>query len=82
MAKEARKGKAVTKSSAKASPEREALVASAEAWREAKARERAARDALAVLVREGVATAAFTETKAAKWTGIPRMTIRKMLGKD
>ena len=70
------------KAAGQANPEREALVAAADAWREAKVSERAARDALAVLVREGVATEAFTETKAAKWTGIPRMTIRKMLGKD
>ena len=51
-------------------------------WRAAKKRERAARDALAAIVSESVSKGFLTEAKVAKVTEIPRMTIRKMLGKD
>jgi hypothetical protein len=51
-------------------------------WRAAKKRERAAREELAVLVRHVVASGALNENKVAGVTDIPRMTVRKMLGKD
>ena len=51
-------------------------------WRNAKKKERAARDALAVLVREVVEADVMSENKVSEVTDIPRMTIRKMLGKD
>lgn len=54
----------------------------AKEWRAAKKRERAAREALAVVVREHVKSGILTENKVASLTDIPRMTIRKMLGKD
>lgn len=59
----------------------EALERAAREWRAAKKRERAARDALAVVVRSVVAAGVLSENKVARLTGIPRMTIRKMLGK-
>jgi hypothetical protein len=51
-------------------------------WRSAKKKERAARDNLAAVVRELVKSGAMTEGRIATETGIPRMTIRKMLGKE
>lgn len=59
-----------------------AVIKAANDWKAAKARERAARDALAALVREYVADGVLTENKVAQTTDIPRMTIRKMLGKS
>ena len=50
-------------------------------WKAAKKDERAARDALAAVVTEVVASGQLNESKVAKLTEIPRMTIRKMLGK-
>lgn len=50
-------------------------------WRAAKKEERAARDSLAALVSEAVSRGLLNESKVAKLTEIPRMTIRKMLGK-
>ncbi len=50
-------------------------------WRDAKKKERAARDALALLVRDVVDSDVMSENKIAEVTDIPRMTIRKMLGK-
>ena len=51
-------------------------------WRSAKKRERAARNALAAIVNEAVGSGVMSENKVASVTAIPRMTIRKMLGKD
>lgn len=51
-------------------------------WRAAKQREREARELLATLVRDVVESKTLTENKIAKITDIPRMTIRKMLGKS
>lgn len=51
-------------------------------WRTAKKREREARNALAALVQESVAAGLLTENRIATLTDTPRMTIRKMLGKD
>jgi ribosomal protein S20 len=51
-------------------------------WRSAKKRERAARNALAAIVNEAVGSGVMSENKVASITAIPRMTIRKMLGKD
>lgn len=51
-------------------------------WRAAKKSERAARDALAEVVSEVVRRGLLNENKVAKLTEIPRMTIRKMLGKE
>lgn len=58
-----------------------ALRKATKEWRRAKARERAARDALAVLVNELVTAKVLNENTIAGMTDIPRMTIRKMLGK-
>ncbi len=58
-----------------------ALDAAVRQWRSAKKSERAARDALAALVNEIVRKGLMNENKVAKATQIPRMTIRKMLGK-
>lgn len=58
-----------------------ALEKATKDWRAAKKRERAARDALAAVVAETVHGGFLNENKAAKVTAIPRMTIRKMLGK-
>jgi predicted XRE-type DNA-binding protein len=59
-----------------------ALKRATKDWRAAKKRERAARDELAVLVRQLVEQGILSENKVASLTDIPRMTIRKMLGKD
>jgi hypothetical protein len=58
-----------------------ALERATREWRAAKRSERAARDALAALVRETVSSGLLSENKVARLTEIPRMTIRKMLGK-
>ena len=58
------------------------IVRAANSWRQAKKRERASRDALAELVRKAVSGGVLTENKVAQLTEIPRMTIRKMLGKS
>ena len=59
-----------------------ALEKAAKQWRAAKREERAARDALAAVVSEVVAKGILNENKVSRLTEIPRMTIRKMLGKD
>ena len=59
-----------------------ALDAAAKQWRAAKKSERAARDALAAIVAEVVRSGLLNENKVSKLTEIPRMTIRKMLGKE
>ena len=51
-------------------------------WRTAKKREREARDALAAIVVDVVSSGTLSENKVSGLTEIPRMTIRKMLGKD
>jgi hypothetical protein len=58
------------------------VVKAAKDWRAAKKRERAARDALAQIVVAAVKAGLLTENKISNLTDIPRMTIRKMLGKD
>jgi hypothetical protein len=57
------------------------IVRAAKRWRQSKNQERASRDALADLVRQAVGKGDLTENKIAQLTEIPRMTIRKMLGK-
>ncbi len=59
-----------------------ALEKATKDWRSAKKRERAARNTLAAIVNEAVASGVMSENKVASVTAIPRMTIRKMLGKD
>lgn len=59
-----------------------ALKRATKDWRAAKKKERAARDELAALVRLLVDSGVLSENKVASLTDIPRMTIRKMLGKD
>lgn len=59
-----------------------ALRKATKEWRKAKAREREARDALADLVTELVDHKTMNENRIAAVTDIPRMTIRKMLGKN
>jgi hypothetical protein len=59
-----------------------ALEKATKDWRSAKKRERAARNALAAIVNEAVSSGVMSENKVASVTAIPRMTIRKMLGKD
>jgi hypothetical protein len=59
-----------------------ALEKATKDWRSAKKRERAARNVLAAVVNEAVASGVMSENKVASVTSIPRMTIRKMLGKD
>lgn len=59
-----------------------ALRKATKEWRRAKAREREARDALAALVTELVDKQTMNENRIATLTDIPRMTIRKMLGKN
>ena len=54
----------------------------AKEWQAAKKRERAARNELAALVQEYVDGEMLSENKISTATGIPRMTIRKMLGKS
>jgi hypothetical protein len=51
-------------------------------WRSAKKKERAARDKLAEVVQGSVEAGILSESKISQITEIPRMTIRKMLGKD
>jgi DNA invertase Pin-like site-specific DNA recombinase len=58
------------------------LERSTKQWRAAKKKERAARDELAQLVQNTVDAEILSESKIAQITDIPRMTIRKMLGKD
>lgn len=58
------------------------IVRAARQWRDAKKRERQARDSFADLVRQSVGKGVLTENKIAQLTEIPRMTIRKMLGKS
>jgi uncharacterized membrane protein len=73
----------VSKSSASAKAEAaKSLSKATKQWREAKKKERAARDALALLVRDVVDSDVMSENKVAEVTDIPRMTIRKMLGKS
>ena len=59
-----------------------ALERAAKEWRAAKKSERAARDALAAVVSDVVSRGILNENKVSKLTEIPRMTIRKMLGKE
>jgi hypothetical protein len=59
----------------------EALERATKAWRDAKKAERSARDSLASVVAASVSSGLLNENKVAKLTDIPRMTIRKMLGK-
>jgi hypothetical protein len=59
-----------------------ALEKATKDWRAAKKRERAARDLLAMVVAESVHGGFLNENKVTKITAIPRMTIRKMLGKS
>lgn len=59
----------------------DSLVKAARDWKAAKRSERAARDALAAIVVAIVRQGVLTENKVASVTEIPRMTIRKMLGK-
>lgn len=59
----------------------EQLVEAAKSWRAAKKAERRSRDELALVVRNLVETGRLSENKVAGLTKIPRMTIRKMLGK-
>ena len=60
----------------------EALEVATKQWRSAKKAERAARDALAAVVSDVVDRGILNENKVSKLTEIPRMTIRKMLGKE
>lgn len=66
-------------------PEQEAavqeLIEAAKSWRAAKKAERRAREELAAVVRGLVEGGWLSENKVAGLTKIPRMTIRKMLGK-
>jgi len=59
-----------------------AVEKAAKQWKAAKKDERAARDALAAVVSDSVAKGLLNESKVARLTEIPRMTIRKMLGKS
>ncbi len=58
-----------------------ALDKATKQWRASKKSERAARDALAGIVSDVVASGLMSENKVSRLTEIPRMTIRKMLGK-
>jgi hypothetical protein len=60
---------------------KKALQKAAKDWKAAKKKERAARNVLADLVVESVKKGLLTENKVSSVTDIPRMTIRKMLGK-
>jgi len=70
----------------KISPEKAVAIVEVEAaaieWRAAKKHERAARETLAGVVRLHVDSETLSENKISTITGIPRMTIRKMLGKS
>jgi len=59
-----------------------ALTSATKEWKAAKKAERAARDRLATVVTDAVASGVLNESKIAMITAIPRMTIRKMLGKE
>jgi len=59
-----------------------ALSKATKEWRAAKKKERAARDKLAIVVQSTVQEGVLSESKVSQITDIPRMTIRKMLGKD
>jgi hypothetical protein len=59
-----------------------ALEKATKEWRAAKKKERAARDKLALVVQGSVEAGILSESKVSQLTEIPRMTIRKMLGKD
>ena len=59
-----------------------ALEKATKEWRAAKKKERAARDKLALVVLGSVGAGVLSESKVSQLTEIPRMTIRKMLGKD
>jgi hypothetical protein len=73
----------VAKSGPRTSAEASAAVEkAAKHWKAAKKDERDARDALAALVADSVARGLLNESRIAKLTEIPRMTIRKMLGKS
>jgi hypothetical protein len=73
----------VVKASASAKAEAtKALEKATKEWRAAKKKERAARDNLALIVQGSVEAGILSESKISQLTEIPRMTIRKMLGKD
>ncbi len=73
----------MVKSSASAKADAaKALERSTKQWRAAKKKERAARDELALVVQNTVEAGILSESKISQITDIPRMTIRKMLGKD
>jgi len=73
----------VVKASASAKAEAtKALEKATKEWRAAKKKERAARDNLALIVQGSVEAGILSESKVSQLTEIPRMTIRKMLGKD
>ena len=59
-----------------------ALEKATKEWRAAKKKERTARDKLAQVVQGSVEAGILSESKISQLTEIPRMTIRKMLGKD
>jgi predicted XRE-type DNA-binding protein len=67
------------------SPEKAAAIIEVEEaaaeWRSTKKHERAARESLATAVRNHVESETLSENKISTITGIPRMTIRKMVGK-
>ena len=69
----------------KISPEKAAAIIEVEEaaaeWRATKKREREAREILATVVRNHVDSETLSENKISTITGIPRMTIRKMMGK-
>ena len=73
----------MVKASASAKAEAtKALEKATKEWRAAKKKERAARDNLALIVQGSVEAGILSESKVSQLTEIPRMTIRKMLGKD
>jgi hypothetical protein len=73
----------VVKASASAKAEAtKALERATKEWRAAKKKERAARDNLALIVQGSVEAGILSVSKVSQLTEIPRMTIRKMLGKD
>lgn len=73
----------MVKASASAKAEAtKALEKATKEWRAAKKKERAARDNLALIVQGSVDGGILSESKISQLTEIPRMTIRKMLGKD
>ena len=61
---------------------KKALEKATKEWREAKKYERAARNEVARIVVDVVRSGLITENKAAKISELPRMTVRKMLGKN